>query len=76
MITADLPPSSSPHGFRVSAALRSTFLAVGPLPTNWILSMPGCATIASPMSGPPVTTLNTPSGKPASMNISPSRITE
>ena len=38
--------------------------------------MPGCPTIASPMAGPPVTTLNTPSGNPASMNNSPSRITE
>ena len=74
-ITADLPPSSSPQGFKVSAAVRSTFFAVAPLPTNWILSMPGCATMASPTSGPPATVLTTPGGNPASRNSSPSRMT-
>jgi hypothetical protein len=44
-------------------------------PVNATLSTPGCAASAWPTAGPkPVTTLNTPGGKPASA-ISPASAT-
>ena len=66
MIWGDLPPSSSTVGVRLSAAARATCLAVAPPPVKVILSMPGWAVMAAPTSAPPVTTLMTPGGNPAS----------
>ena len=45
-------------------------------PVNAIFAMPGCATSAAPALGPPVTTLTTPSGMPASRMRSASRSVE
>src|SRR5512137_1971478 len=42
------------------------YLAIGVDPTNEIAWIPGCARIASTASLSPWTTLNTPSGSPAS----------
>jgi len=68
----DLPPSSSVTRFSVSAAPRMISLPTAVDPVNAILSIPGCATIALPVSGPPVRMLITPEGNPASMTKSPS----
>ena len=67
----DLPPSSSVTRFSVSAAPRMISLPTAVEPVNAILSIPGCWTIALPVSGPPVTMLTTPAGKPASIASSP-----
>ena len=73
MIWGDLPPSSSTVGVRLSAAARATCLAVAPPPVKVILSMSGWAVTAAPTSAPPVTTLMTPGGNPASAVRSASR---
>ena len=66
MIWGDLPPSSSTVGTRLAAAARATWRAVSPPPVKVILSMAGWAVSAAPTAGPPVTTLITPGGNPAS----------
>ena len=69
----DLPPSSSEVGVRLAAAACATSLPVGTLPVNAMRSTPGCAVSAAPASSPiPCTTLNAPSGRPASFAMSAS----
>ena len=63
----DLPPSSSEAGVRLPAAARATSRPVSTEPVNATRSTSGSATSAAPASSPmPCTTLNTPSGTPAS----------
>jgi hypothetical protein len=65
----DLPPSSSVTRARCEAAPRMTARPVAVPPVKATLSTPGCSTSGAPASSPnPVTTLNTPGGKPASSN--------
>ena len=65
---ADLPPSSSVTRARWLVAPAATSTPVFVEPVNATLSTPGWRTSARPTSGPsPVTTLNTPAGKPASV---------
>src|SRR5438270_825395 len=49
-----LPPNSSVTRFRVSAAVRMISLPTEVEPVNATLSIPGCATTARPVAGPPV----------------------
>jgi hypothetical protein len=64
---ADLPPSSSSTPVMLSAAALATCEPTAVDPVNAILSTSGWADSALPTAGPkPVTTLNTPGGKPAS----------
>ncbi|CAB5076783.1 unannotated protein [freshwater metagenome] len=73
-ISGLLPPNSSEHGVKLSAAARATSFAVGTEPVNEIREIPGWATSAAPASFPkPCTTLKTPSGKPASFAMSQRR---
>ena len=63
----DFPPSSSESRFSVPAASRMIPLPTSVEPVKAILSTRGSRTIAIPTWPPgPVTTLNTPSGRPAS----------
>ncbi len=62
----DLPPSSSETLARWSAASFITLVPVSVEPVNATLSTPSWRTSARPVSAPPVTTLNTPGGNPAS----------
>ena len=63
----DLPPSSSETCARCDAAPVITAEPTAVEPVNATLSTPGCSASGAPQSGPkPVTTLNTPGGKPAS----------
>jgi hypothetical protein len=66
------PPSSRVTGRTRSAAARRISLPTAVLPVNEILSMWGWRTRAAPVSGPPLTTLTTPGGMPASRQIFPS----
>ena len=67
IMCGDLPPSSRLTRARCSAAPFITSLPVDVAPVNATLSTPGCATSGAPAPSPkPVTTLNTPGGKPAS----------
>ena len=69
----DLPPSSSESGVRLAPADAATSLPVGTEPVNAIRSTSGFATSAAPASSPiPCTTLNAPSGSPASCAMSAS----
>ena len=69
----DLPPSSSETGVRLAPADAATSLPVGTEPVNAIRSTSGFATSAAPASSPiPWTTLNAPSGNPASCAMSAS----
>src|SRR3954468_6419492 len=70
MMAADLPPSSSVHGLRFSAAKLTLSLPTAELPVNVNLSSSGLEVSARPVSGPPGTTERTPSGRPASVNTS------
>ena len=70
MMAADLPPSSSVHGLSFSAAILAISLPTAELPVNVNLSSSGLAVSARPVSGPPGTIDSTPSGRPASANIS------
>ncbi len=74
MISGDLPPSSMVTSFSDdAAALAMTFLPVATPPVNDTLAMRGCSVISAPTPAPlPVSTLNTPSGSPASLKISAS----
>ncbi len=68
-----LPPSSSVRRFIVCAAATAIFLPTLVEPVNAILSTPGWATSAAPVSPLPVTTLKTPGGRPASRQRAPRR---
>src|SRR5258707_1141481 len=70
MIAADLPPSSSVHALSLSAAILATSLPTTELPVKVYLSISGLAVSARPVPGPPGTIDSTPSGRPASANIS------
>lgn len=66
----DLPPSSMDRPLRFSAALRKIVWPVVVSPVKEISGTSGCFTNASPASSPrPLTRLNTPSGRPASLKI-------
>src|ERR1700735_3921455 len=63
----DLPPSSTETCAKGDAAPVITAEPTAVEPVNATLSTPGCSASGAPQSGPkPVTTLNTPGGKPAS----------
>jgi hypothetical protein len=63
----DLPPSSRLTWARCVAAALITREPTAVEPVNATLSTPGCSASGAPASAPkPVTTLNTPGGKPAS----------
>mmetsp|Transcript_18043 Transcript_18043/g.30311 ORF Transcript_18043/g.30311 Transcript_18043/m.30311 type:complete len:312 (+) Transcript_18043:133-1068(+) len=67
------PPSSRDTARGPSAAAAIIFCAVGTLPVNDNLSMPGWLLSGPPASGPrPETTFSAPAGSPASMHNSPS----
>jgi hypothetical protein len=69
-----LPPSSIVTFLSVAAALRTMSFPVSVPPVNEIFATSGCFTSASPASSPkPVTTFNTPGGKPASPRTRASR---
>src|SRR5580704_7615891 len=65
----DFPPSSSVTRFNVSAAAFTIIFPTAALPVNAILSTPGCATSAAPVTSPTqFTTFTTPGGNPTSSN--------
>ena len=67
---ADLPPSSSVTRLIVSAALAAIRRPTSVEPVKATLATSGCSTMRSPTTRPcPTTTLNTPSGMPASTTI-------
>ncbi len=74
MISGDLPPSSIVTSLSDDdAALAMTFFPVATPPVKDTLAMRGCSVISAPTQAPlPVSTLNTPSGSPASLKISAS----
>src|SRR5581483_3279107 len=53
-----------------AVAVSYTYFAIGVEPTNEIAAMSGCASNASTATLSPWTTLNTPSGRPASASSS------
>ena len=72
-----LPPHSVHTGFMFDSAeyfMKSLPTSVEPV--NPTTSMSGCRPMASPTAGPPVTTLSTPSGRPASCASSAKRSAE
>ena len=71
-IAALLPPSSSEHRVRFSAAIFAMCLPTPVEPVKEILSISGWATRWSPTELGPVTTDRTPSGSPASRKRSAS----
>jgi hypothetical protein len=73
MMFGDLPPSSSVIRLSAAPALAPISRPTAVEPVKAILSTPGWSTIADPVSPPPVRTLRTPSGMPASSASSPSR---
>ena len=73
---ADLPPSSSVTRLSARPALAPISRPTAVEPVKAILSTPGWSTSAAPVSPSPVTTLRTPSGKPASSASSPRRRAE
>src|SRR5690348_2100730 len=71
----DFPPSSSETGVSCPPAAAATCRPVAPEPVKATRATPGCATSGAPASAPrPWTTLNTPSGRPASRVMSASRL--
>ena len=71
---ADLPPSSSDTRLTISAANCMTRFPARVEPVNETMSVLGCATIASPTTGPrPVIMLKTPLGRPTSSMMSARR---
>ena len=71
--SGDFPPSSNDSGTILAAAARAITPAVGTDPVNDSRRMPGWAVSGAPASVPvPWTTLNTPSGRPASLVMSAS----
>ena len=74
MIIGSEPPSSSVTRLEPLAASAATCSPVGVEPVKATLRTSGCVTSASPVSAPvPGNTVSTPSGRPASARISPSR---
>ena len=68
---ADLPPSSCSTRLTVVAPAAATAMPARVEPVNDTMSMPGCAAMAAPATGPsPWTRLNTPAGTPASCSTS------
>ena len=68
IMLGDLPPSSRLIWARFCALFLTTALAPAPPPVKAIRRTSGCLVNAAPVSAPnPVTTLTTPSGKPASL---------
>ena len=77
MTHGDLPPSSMDRPLRWGAAAAMIACPVVVSPVNEMRGTPGCATSAAPATSPmPCTRLNTPSGRPASVMISGSRLAE
>ena len=73
----DLPPSSIDRPLRPGAAAAMMTCPVVVSPVNEISGTSGCVTRAAPASSPiPCTMLNTPSGTPASVMISGSRLAD
>ena len=72
----ELPPSSNESFLRLGAAVAMMAFPVADSPVKVMASTSGWATSASPASaGPkPWTRLNTPSGRPASRQISASSV--
>src|SRR5713101_7398620 len=69
-----LPPSSSETFLNNGAHASATFFPVTVPPVNEIVLIFGCAVMAAPTFGPaPCTTLRTPLGRPASLQISHNR---
>src|SRR6266576_1958719 len=74
MIFGFLPPSSSETFLNNGAHASATFFPVAVPPVNEMVLIFGCAVIAAPTFGPvPWTTLSTPFGNPASLQISHNR---
>ena len=73
---ADLPPSSSVSRLRLPAATRWISRPTSVDPVKEILSMSSWAASAAPASASPVTTFQTPAGKPASSASSARRNAE
>ena len=69
-MAADFPPSSRVHGLSNSAARLPISLPTPELPVKVNRSTSGLEVNAWPVSMPPGTTDSTPSGRPASANIS------
>ena len=66
-MTGDLPPSSSVMRVMLSMQAWPMSLPTSVEPVKLTLLTSGCETRGAPVPGPsPVTTLNTPGGKPAS----------
>ena len=73
--SGDLPPSSSDTGVSWAPAAAATCRPVATDPVKQTRATEGCAASAAPASAPrPCTTLNTPSGSPASRVMSASRL--
>ena len=73
----DLPPSSIDRPLRPGAAAAMMTCPVDVSPVNEIRGTSGCVTRAAPATSPiPCTMLNTPSGTPASVMISGSRLAD
>src|SRR2546430_17269603 len=71
MMFGFFPPSSSETFLNNGAAASATFFPVTVPPVNEMVLIFACAVIAAPTFGPvPWTTLSTPLGKPASLQIS------
>src|SRR5207249_6986893 len=71
MMLGFFPPSSSETFLNNGAAASATFFPVTVPPVNEMVLILGCAVIAAPTFGPvPCTTLSTPLGNPASLQIS------
>ncbi len=67
----DLPPSSSVTRFMVSAPARKIALPTAVEPVNDTLAISGFELSSAPTTSPrPLTTLNTPGGRPASCSAS------
>ena len=77
MTHGDLPPSSIDRPLRCGAAAAMIVRPVPVSPVNEMRGTPGCATSAAPATSPmPCTRLNTPSGRPALVMISGSRLAD
>src|SRR5437879_2216235 len=74
MMFGFFPPSSSETFLNNGAAASATFLPVTVPPVKEMVLIFGCAVIAAPTLGPvPCTTLSTPFGKLASLQIAQSK---
>src|SRR6202162_638106 len=63
-------PPSAWHRLPLDVAVSYTYFAIGVEPTNDTARMSGCSSTASTATLSPMTTLNTPSGTPASFSSS------